>query len=81
MNIQSRIDELGLKLPVAPKPIGAYHPVIISGKIAYLSGQIAKPSDGELITGKVGQDLSLEQGKEAARVTVLNVVSVPYAIL
>lgn len=76
MSIDNRLSELGLQLPDTPKPVGAYQPVVMSGDIAYLSGQIAKPFDGKLIRGKVGKDLTLAEGQEAARVTALNVVSV-----
>ena len=76
MNYEQRIKELGLVIPAAAKPVGSYTPVVLSGNLAFLSGQIAKTSDGKILTGKVGKDLTAEQGKEAARVAALNVVSV-----
>ena len=60
-----------------PKPIGNFANVRISGKYAYISGQGAFDDSGKLITGKVGQDLSLEEAYDAARrvgVTILSVI-------
>jgi len=65
-NPESRIKELGLELPPAPKPMGVYKPVIITGNYLYVSGQGPLKSDGTLIKGKLGKDLSLEEGKLAA---------------
>jgi len=58
---------LNLDLPPAPKPMGTYKPISIVGNIAYLSGHGPLRTDKTLITGKVGADLTLEQGKLAAR--------------
>jgi len=64
---ESRIAELGHELPPAPKAMGVYKPVLIAGNYLYVSGQGPLKSDGTLIKGKVGKDLSLEDGKNAAR--------------
>ena len=64
---ESRIAELGHELPPAPKAMGVYKPVLIAGNYLYVSGQGPLKSDGTLIKGKVGKDLSLEEGKDAAR--------------
>jgi enamine deaminase RidA (YjgF/YER057c/UK114 family) len=64
---ESRITELGLELPTAPKPMGVYKPVLIIGNLLYVSGQGPLKSDGTLIKGKVGKELSMEEGKLAAR--------------
>jgi len=76
MNIDSKLSELGLKLPPAPKPVGLYQPVVVSGKLAFLSGQISKDADGRILKGKVGKDLSLTEGQEAAHLAALNALSV-----
>lgn len=60
---ESRIIELGYELPTAPKALGVYKPVLIAGNYLYVSGQGPLKSDGTLIKGKVGKDLSLEEGK------------------
>lgn len=71
MSAEAKLKELGLVLPPAPKPIGLYKPLLIVGDLAYLSGHGPLNSDGTLHTGRVGDDLSLEQGQAAARQTGL----------
>jgi enamine deaminase RidA (YjgF/YER057c/UK114 family) len=67
MNPLDRIRELGLELPAAPKPVAVYKPVAVVDRIAYVSGHGPLRADGTLMAGRVGGDLSLEQGKAAAR--------------
>ena len=67
MDADARFAELNLELPPAPKPIGVYKPLVIVGSLAYLSGHGPLRADKTLITGKVGGELTLEQGKLAAR--------------
>ena len=67
MDADARFAELNLELPPAPKPVGVYKPIVIVGGLAYLSGHGPLRPDNSLITGKVGADLSIEQGKLAAR--------------
>jgi enamine deaminase RidA (YjgF/YER057c/UK114 family) len=62
-----RISELGIILPQAPKPVGLYKPVLVTGNFLYVSGQGPLTNEGTLMTGKVGADLGLEEGKLAAR--------------
>lgn len=76
MDINAKLEELGLKLPPAAKPVGFYHPCVISGKTAYLSGQLSRDAEGKLLTGRVGATLSLEQGQQAALLAALNALSV-----
>lgn len=76
MTPEEKITQLGLSLPPAPKPVGLYQPVVVSGKLAFLSGQISKDADGKLLTGKVGTDLSLAEGQQAARLAALGTLSV-----
>jgi len=72
---ESRIKELGLELPPAPKPMGVYKPVLVIGNFMYVSGQGPLKPDGTLIKGKVGKELSLEEGKQAARQAGLAMLS------
>ncbi len=65
--IEKKIEALGLELPPAPPLGGIYHPVVIAGNQLYVSGQGPLKTDGTLITGKVGKDLTLEEGQLAAR--------------
>jgi enamine deaminase RidA (YjgF/YER057c/UK114 family) len=67
MDADARFAELLLVLPPAPKPVGVYKPIVVVGDLAYLSGHGPLRPDKSLITGKVGADLSLEEGKLAAR--------------
>ena len=74
-NPELRIKELGLELPPTPKPMGVYKPVLVIGNLLYVSGQGPLKPDGTLIKGKVGKDLSLEEGKQAARQVGLAMLS------
>jgi enamine deaminase RidA (YjgF/YER057c/UK114 family) len=74
-NPESRITELGLELPPAPKPMGVYKPVLVIGNFLYVSGQGPLRSDGTLIKGRLGNDLNLEEGKLAARQVGLAMLS------
>ena len=67
MDADARFAELNLVLPPAPKPVGLYKPLVVVGDLAYLSGHGPLRADKSLITGKVGADLSLEEGHLAAR--------------
>ena len=71
MSLDDKLKELGLTLPPAPKPIGLYKPMLLVGNLAYLSGHGPLNADGSLHLGRVGGDLSLEQGQAAARQTGL----------
>lgn len=73
---EETLKKLNIVVPTASTPVGSYRPVIISGNLAFLSGQISKRADGTMITGKIGKDLTVEQGKEAARVSAINVISI-----
>jgi len=67
MDADKRIKELHLELPPAPKPVAVYKPVVVVDRMAYVSGHGPLRPDKTLMTGRVGGDLSLEQGKAAAR--------------
>lgn len=76
MDIEIQLKELGIPLPPSPQPVGSYQPVVVSGKFAFLSGQLSRDAAGRLLTGKVGKDLSLDKGQEAARWAALHTLSV-----
>jgi enamine deaminase RidA (YjgF/YER057c/UK114 family) len=67
MTPESRLTELGLELPPAPKPVAVYRPLVVFGQAAYVSGHGPVRTDGTLITGVVGKDLDLDAAKLAAR--------------
>jgi len=71
MTIEERLEELGIELPPAPTPGGLYKPVAVTGNVAYVSGHGPYLGDGAFITGRVGEDLTLEEGQKAARQTGL----------
>jgi len=75
MSAESRIQELKLELPPAPKPAGVYKPVVIAGNMAYVSGHGPLKPDGTMITGRVGADLDEKQGYDAARQTGLAILA------
>jgi enamine deaminase RidA (YjgF/YER057c/UK114 family) len=75
MDADTRFAALNLELPPAPKPVGVYKPIVIVGSLAYLSGHGPLRPDGSLITGKVGADLSFEQGRLAARQVGLSLLA------
>ena len=69
------IEELGLKLPPAPKPAGVYKPILVVDKSLYVSGQGPVNSDGSLMLGRVGDGINEDQGKLAARQVGLTMLS------
>jgi len=72
---ETRIRELGIELPPAPKPAGVYKPVLVAGNMLYVSGQAPLRADGSLIKGRLGHNLNLEEGKLAARQAGLTMLS------
>ena len=71
MSAEAKLQALGLELPAAPPKGGVYKPVVIVGNLAYVSGHGPYCSDGTYLTGRVGADLDLEEGKAAAKQTAL----------
>ncbi|HUG20839.1 MAG TPA: RidA family protein [Planctomycetaceae bacterium] len=71
MSADAKLAELGIELPPAPKPAGVYNPLVQTGNLIFVSGHGPLKSDGTMITGKVGSDLSEAEGKAAARQTGL----------
>ena len=71
MNAEARLKELGLELPSAPRALGLYMPVVVVGSMAYLSGHGPIGADGTAICGRLGDDLDVQAGYEAARRTGL----------
>jgi len=67
MQIETKLNEMGVELPPAVTPVANYVPAVRSGNLVFLSGHGPIKEDGSLITGKLGSDLTIEQGYEAAR--------------
>src|SRR5438876_2522323 len=73
---ETRLKELQLTLPTAPKPVAKYKPAVQVGNVLYVSGHGPAKVDGNSpVVGRVGDDLTLEQGKEAARLVGLAILS------
>jgi enamine deaminase RidA (YjgF/YER057c/UK114 family) len=70
-----KIKELGLQLPPASKPIANYVKYVRTGNLIFLAGHGPTKADGTNITGKVGKELTIEQGYEAAKITALSLIA------
>lgn len=79
--IEERLRELGIELPAAPAAIAAYVPVRVTGRLAYVSGQVPLVDGRPLHPGKVGDTVTIEQGAEAARRCALQALSALRAAL
>ena len=75
MNFENKIKELKINLPAAKPPVGSYVATKIVGNLLYISGQISISENGELIKGKVGKDLSVDDGYKAAERCGLSIIS------
>ena len=75
MSVEARLKELNLVLPTPPAPVASYVPFVVSGKQVYISGQVTLTPEGLKYVGTVGKELSLEDGKAAARLCGLNVIA------
>ena len=74
MSIEKRLAELGIELPTAAAPVAAYTPVVVARGLAHVSGQLPF-IDGKLVTGRLGEDVTLEQGAAAARACGLMILA------
>lgn len=79
--IEARLQGLGLSLPQAPQPVGAYRAAVVRGNIGMVSGQFPLRGGRLAWRGAVGAELSPEEGAEAARVAALNVLAQIDAVL
>ena len=75
MSVEEKIKQLNIEIPKSPKPVGAYVAFRIVNKLVYISGQVSFDQNGNLIKGKVGSELSLEKGQEAAKACATNIIS------
>ena len=78
---EAKLKELGITLPDPPKPVANYVNGVQAGNLIFLAGKGPKRTDGREIRGKLGKDLSVEQGYEAARLTAINQLAVLKAML
>jgi len=75
-SVEDRLKDLGVSLPEVPPPVAAYVPAVVCGDLVFLSGQIARNSEGGLLSpGKLGDRVSLEEGYAAARQCALQALA------
>ena len=75
MTIENKLKELNIELPNAPDPVGAYVAFKKIGNLLFISGQLPISKDGEMIKGKIGADLDLEDGQRASKLCVINILA------
>jgi enamine deaminase RidA (YjgF/YER057c/UK114 family) len=75
LNPEQRLAELGLVLPPAPQPFGAYVPAVQTGRLLFLSGMLATENGQATFVGRVGVELDIETGRRAARLAALNALA------
>ena len=73
--IDRRLQELGLTLPEPVAPVANYVPYVVTGNQVFISGQVSITADGEFITGRLGEALTVERGQQAARACALNLIA------
>ena len=73
-NIEKRLEELGIVLPAAPRPVASYVPVVIASGLAHVAGQVSRNAEGGVL-GKLGRELKLEDGQRAARLCGLYLIA------
>ncbi|MEE4201041.1 RidA family protein [Erythrobacter sp.] len=74
MTIKERLNELRIALPKAAAPVASYVPVVVHGGMAHVSGQLPL-IEGKLVTGRLGEDIDVERGQEAARACGLMILA------
>ena len=73
--IEDKLKQLGIVLPTPPKPAGSYIPVVITGNLAFVSGQIPMQDGKVLYTGKVPSEKSIEEAQAAAKICAINLLA------
>lgn len=73
--IEEKLSSLGITLPSPPAPAGSYVPVVVSGNLVFVAGQIPLESGQVKFRGRVGKDLPLEVGQDAARLCTINALA------
>lgn len=73
--IEHTLAQMGIALPEAPRPLGNFVPYMLDGDMLYISGQISVDESGQVVTGKLGADLSLDQGIVAARFCAIGLLA------
>ena len=74
-NVEARLERLGVKLPTPPAPVASYVPYVPSGKLLFVSGQVTFAPEGLKYVGTIGKELTLEDGRAAARLCAINMIA------
>ena len=75
MTVENKLKELNIELPKAPDPVGAYVAFKKINNLLFISGQLPITSDGKMIKGKIGKNLTLEDGQAASKLCVMNILA------
>ena len=75
MTIENNLKKLNISLPKAPDPVGSYVAYKKVGNLLFISGQLPIDAQGNIIKGKIGKDLSLEDGQKASKLCVINILA------
>ena len=73
--VSEKLNQLNIKLPKAPDPVGAYVAFKKTGNLLYISGQLPIGADGKITKGKIGKDLTLEDGQKSSKLCVINILA------
>ena len=73
--VSEKLKQLNIDLPKAPDPVGAYVAFKKISNLLYISGQLPIGADGQIIKGKIGNELTLEDGQEASKLCVINILA------
>ena len=73
--VSEKLKQLNIELPKAPDPVGAYVAFKKIGNLLYISGQLPIGPDGKITKGKIGKNLSLEDGQKASKLCVINILA------
>lgn len=76
MSYEAKLKSLGLELPEPPKPVATYVPAVRTGSLLFLSGVLPMRNGQLAFSGKLGRDLSLSDGAEAAKIAILNALAI-----
>ena len=75
MHVEKKLKELSIELPNAPDPVGAYVAFKKVNNLLFISGQLPISNDGKMIKGQIGKDLTLEEGQQASKLCVINILA------
>jgi enamine deaminase RidA (YjgF/YER057c/UK114 family) len=76
IKVEEKLKELGIEIPQVTAPLGSYRPAVISDKLIFVSGQLPLKEGRLVFKGKVGAEVSIEDGIQAARIAAINSVSI-----